>query len=138
MIETTTTVPAASSYRVAVRDDTPAGIARARDAARAFAESIELRPTAETAQTLTLLVSELTTNALRHGGGRFTLRLGTTADAVHIAVSDPSPLAPRERAPDLNGGTGGCGWHMIRRLASGVAVTGGPDGGKTIHVRLPR
>ncbi|WP_069169963.1 ATP-binding protein [Streptomyces griseus] len=137
MIETTTTVPAASSYRVVLQEDTPAGIARARDAARTFTESLRPEPTDETAQTLTLLVSELTTNALRHGGGRFTLRLGATADAVHVAVSDPSPLAPRERTPDLNGGTGGCGWHMIRRLASDVAVTGGPGGGKTVHIRLP-
>ncbi|WP_307123681.1 ATP-binding protein [Streptomyces sp. B1I3] len=138
MIETTTTVPAASANDFVVQDDTSAGIARARDTARAFADSLEPALPTETAQTLVLLVSELTTNALRHGGGRYTMGLDAAPDTVHISVSDASPSAPRVRAPDLRGGTGGCGWHMIRRLACGVAVTRGPGEGKTVHVHLPR
>ncbi|MEU1597996.1 ATP-binding protein [Streptomyces sp. NPDC005708] len=84
------------------------------------------------------MVSELATNALRHGGGRYTLQLVATADAVHVAVSDLNPALPRERAPDLNGGAGGFGWPMVRRLTSEVAISPGPGRGKTIHVRLPR
>ncbi|MEU1128028.1 ATP-binding protein [Streptomyces sp. NPDC005899] len=138
MIQATTMVPATSAGSFVLHGDTSAGIARARDTARAFADSLKPALSAETAQTLALLVSELITNALRHGGGRYTLELGAAPDAVYASVSDPSPSAPRERTPDLNGGTGGFGWHMIRRLARGVAVTKAPGGGKTIRVRLPR
>ncbi|MEU6012388.1 ATP-binding protein [Streptomyces sp. NPDC047453] len=84
------------------------------------------------------MVSELATNALRHGGGRYTLQLGATADAVHVAVTDLNPSPPRERAPDLGGGAGGFGWPMVRRLTSEATITAGPGRGKTIHARLPR
>nr|WP_197354037.1 hypothetical protein [Streptomyces bathyalis] len=45
------------------------------------------------------MVSELATNALRHGGGHYTLHLSATADAVNVAVSDLNPAPPRERTP---------------------------------------
>ncbi|MGW3151504.1 hypothetical protein ACWDG1_44230 [Streptomyces sp. NPDC001177] len=45
------------------------------------------------------MVSELTTNALRHGGGRYTLELSATADAVNLAVSDLNPAPPRDAHP---------------------------------------
>ncbi|MGW4567422.1 hypothetical protein ACWEN3_35225 [Streptomyces sp. NPDC004561] len=78
-------------------------------------------------------MSELTTIALRHGGGRCTLELGATADAVNVAASD---LYPRPRGyghPDLNGGAKGVGRPMVRRHTAP-----GPGRGKTIRVRLPR
>lgn len=133
--ETRTVTPSASAV---VEGDSPADIARARDVARTFAEGLDPAMAPETVQTLALVVSELATNALRHGGGRYALRLGATADAVTIAVSDPDPAPPRERAPDLNGGAGGFGWPMVRRLAGKVTITSGPGRGKTIHVRLLR
>ncbi len=73
---------------VVVEGDSPGDVARARDAARAFLDSLDPTPAAETAQTLALMVSELTTNALRHRGGRYTLELVATADAVNLAVND--------------------------------------------------
>ncbi|MGW0633911.1 ATP-binding protein [Streptomyces sp. NPDC002758] len=136
-METTRTAAPAGAL-VVVESDSPGGVASARDAARAFLDSLDPAPAAETAQTLALVVSELTTNALRHGAGRYTLELVATADAVYLAVSDLNPAPPRERAPDLNGGTGGFGWPMVRRLTSKVSITPDPDGrGKTIHARLP-
>ncbi|MFE9559068.1 ATP-binding protein [Streptomyces sp. NPDC006692] len=127
-----------TANRIVLTDDSLAGVSRARDAARAFVEGLTPAPEPETAEALGLVVSELTTNALRHGGGRYTLRLNATADWVDVAVSDVSPMLPRERTPDLNGGTGGFGWHMIRRLASDVNVVPIPRQGKTIRARLPR
>ncbi|MBT2471818.1 ATP-binding protein [Streptomyces sp. ISL-66] len=121
-----------------IKDDSKAGIRRARDIARHFAENLEPAPRPDTADTLALVVSELATNALRHGGGYYTLELSADRDGVSIAVSDPSPALPREREPDLNGGTGGFGWHMIRSLAHSVTITPGPECGKTIHALLPR
>ncbi|MFD4029170.1 ATP-binding protein [Streptomyces sp. NPDC058637] len=110
----------------------------AREAARTFACGLVPAPAPDTVDTLVLVVSELTTNALRHGGGQFTLELSATTDTVTVAISDPSPVPPRERAPDLNGGSGGFGWHMVRRLTTDLTVTPGPGAGKTIHARLSR
>ncbi|MEU1893806.1 ATP-binding protein [Streptomyces pristinaespiralis] len=88
--------------------------------------------------TLVLVVCELVTNALRHGGGRYTLRLSAGPHTVTAAVTDPSPTLPIGRPPDLTGTQGGFGWHMIRRLTSHLAITHTPGVGKTIHAQLPR
>ena len=90
------------------------------------------------ADTLVLVVSALVTNALRHGGGRYTLRLSAGPDTVTAAVSDPSPARPREHTPDLDGGSGGFGWHMTRHLTTHLTITTGPGYGKTIHAQLHR
>ncbi|KIZ19615.1 ATP-binding protein [Streptomyces natalensis] len=138
MNDTTTTHTTAPRPPVVLEDDSPAGIPRARGVARAFAGSLDPALDSEAAETLALVVSELATNGLRHGGGHYTLELSATADAVNVAVSDRNPAPPRERTPDLNGGTGGFGWHMIRRLADNVTITPGPGQAKTIHARLTR
>ncbi|GAP50570.1 ATP-binding protein [Streptomyces azureus] len=58
----------------AVRSTT--AIADARDTARAFLEGLQQPAVArDAADTVVLVVSELVTNALRHGGGRCTLEL---------------------------------------------------------------
>lgn len=43
------------------------------------------------AETVLLVVSEPVTNALRHGGGTYTLRSSDRPDAIEVAVDDPSP-----------------------------------------------
>lgn len=121
-----------------VRGVGPASIRRARAAARAFTGSLAPAPDPAMADTLVLVVSELVTNALRHGGGRYTLGLSAAPGTVTAAVSDPSPARPRERTPDPNAGAGGFGWRMVRRLASDLTITPGPGPGKTIQVQLTR
>ncbi|MFK4548345.1 hypothetical protein RKD29_007941 [Streptomyces tendae] len=113
MSETETTHTAPAARPVVVEDDSPAGIAHARDMARAFAANLDPAPPAETAETLALVVSELATNALRHGGGRYRMHLHADADALYVAMSDLNPALPRERTPDLNGR------HRRLRLAHG-------------------
>lgn len=137
-MNSTATTGAAAPAALVIEDDSPAGVARARDATRAFARSLDPALEAEAAETLTLVVSELATNAVRHGGGRYTLRLDATAESVHVAVSDPSSSPPRARTPDLSGGTGGFGWHMIRHLSDAVTTVPGPGRGKTVHAHLGR
>lgn len=83
-------------------------VAEARQAARSFLETLgqqALEP--EHADTVILVVSELVTNALRHGGGSYTLRPAVHPDTIEVAVEDSSPLPPRMRTPDLVDGTGG-------------------------------
>ncbi|MFI6345028.1 ATP-binding protein [Streptomyces sp. NPDC050560] len=121
-----------------VEDDCPFGIAHARDVARAFAESLVPPPAADRGETVAVVVSELVTNALRHGGGRYRMHLSADADAVHVAVGDLSPEPPRERDPDYTDGTGGFGWHMIRSLTSSVTVIPGPGRGKIVYAVIPR
>ncbi|MFD3653492.1 ATP-binding protein [Streptomyces sp. NPDC058620] len=116
-----------------------ASIARARESARAFLERLaQPAIAAEAAETVVLVVSELVTNALRHGGGTCTLDLTAHPDSIEVAVHDPSPQTPRMRTPDLNGGTGGFGWPMVNRLARATAVTRRTAGGKTVSALLAR
>ncbi|MFD9523328.1 ATP-binding protein [Streptomyces sp. NPDC059979] len=114
-------------------------VAEARQAARAFIETVgqpAIDP--EHADTVVLVVSELVTNALRHGGGTYTLRLAVHPHTIEVAVDDLSPHPPRMRTPDLDGGTGGFGWHMVNDLARATLVTPRPEGGKTVSALLAR
>ncbi|MEU0086200.1 ATP-binding protein [Streptomyces sp. NPDC006274] len=133
----TTPVPVTPAPTV-VRGASAAGIHRAREAARAFTARLHPPPDQALTDTLALVVCELVTNALRHGGGRYTLRLSAGPHSVTASVSDPSPALPRGRTADLTGARGGFGWHMVRRLTSHLAITRTPAPGKTIHARLPR
>ncbi|MBT2390658.1 ATP-binding protein [Streptomyces sp. ISL-1] len=113
-------------------------VADARESARDFLDGLVHPVTAEGADTVVLVVSELVTNALRHGGGTCTLDLRAHADSIEVAVHDPSPQTPRMRTPDLNGGTGGFGWPMVNRLARATTVTHRALGGKTVSASLAR
>ncbi|MFS0698215.1 ATP-binding protein [Streptomyces nitrosporeus] len=115
-----------------------ASVAGARDSTRDFLAGLAHPIPAEAADTVVLVVSELVTNALRHGGGTCTLELAAHPDTIEVAVHDGSPQVPRMRTPDLNGGTGGFGWPMVNRLARATAVTPAPHGGKTVSALLPR
>ncbi|WP_030716176.1 ATP-binding protein [Streptomyces sp. NRRL F-2580] len=113
-------------------------VAGARESARAFLDRLVHPIAAEAADTVVLVVSELVTNALRHGGGTCTLDLTARPDSIEVTVHDRSPRAPRMRTPDLNGGTGGFGWPMVNRLARATAVTRRAAGGKTVSALLAR
>ncbi|MFD4998345.1 ATP-binding protein [Streptomyces buecherae] len=113
-------------------------IAGARQSARAFLAGLTVPVAAENADAVVLVVSELVTNALRHGGGTCVLELTAHPDSIEVAVRDPSPRAPRMRIPDLNGGTGGFGWPMVNRLARAIALSPTASGGKTVSALLPR
>ncbi|MFI7238568.1 ATP-binding protein [Streptomyces cyaneofuscatus] len=114
-------------------------VADAREKARSFLEDLqEPTVTPAAADAVLLVVSELVTNALRHGGGSYTLRLIAHPDLIEVAVDDPSPQAPRTRTPDLTGATGGFGWRMVTHLARTTAVIHRPAGGKTVSAFLAR
>ncbi|MFJ8002606.1 ATP-binding protein [Streptomyces sp. NPDC096310] len=113
-------------------------VAAARESARAFLEGLADPIAAETADTVVLVVSELVTNALHHGGGTRTLDQAAPPDSIEVAVHDRSRQAPRMRTPELNGGTGGFGLPVVNHLARTNSVTRRPSGGKTVSALLAR
>lgn len=90
-------------------------LAGARESARDFLGGLLRLIAAEGVGAVVLVVSELVTNALRHGSGACT---PAHPDSIEVSVHGDGPKAPRMRAPDLNGGTGGCGWPMVDCLAA--------------------
>ncbi|WP_268247923.1 ATP-binding protein [Streptomyces sp. QHH-9511] len=116
----------------------PEAVAQARETTRTFMSTLHPAVDAQAAASVELVVSELVTNAVRHArGAAGSLCLQARADSITVDVMDADPRPPRERTPDLTGGTGGFGWPMVRNLATAVAVTTGTSG-KTVRAVLPR
>ena len=61
-----------------------------------------------------LLVSELATNAVRHGSGRIELGIAPTRRGLRFDVRDEGGGRPARRTP---GDTGGFGLHLVADLA---------------------
>ncbi|MEU3663919.1 ATP-binding protein [Streptomyces sp. NPDC032940] len=131
------TVPAGASERAAVTS--AAG-------ARAYAESAVRERWGDTDRgvreedvvDLLLVVSELVTNAIRHGDGLAGFEVRTTDEGVWIAVHDHSPVIPPavHAFPTRHHGSG-YGWPLVARLTCDVAVERRPEGGKTISALVP-
>ena len=79
-----------------------------------------------------LVVSELVSNAVRHGGGALALVLELTAGRVTVSVTDGSTLVPRRR---VDPGEGGRGLLLIEMLVERWGVAD-HDGGKRVWVLL--
>ncbi|MFJ4894787.1 ATP-binding protein [Streptomyces sp. M41(2017)] len=122
----------------ATADRPTPSLAGARKSTRRFLEGLHRPIGAKDADSILLVVSELVTNALRHGGGTCTLDLYAHPDSIEVAVHDHSRQAPHLRTPDLTGATGGFGWRMVNHLARATAVTRPAEGGKTVSALLPR
>ncbi|WP_405623133.1 ATP-binding protein [Streptomyces sp. NBC_00076] len=118
-------------------------------AARAYAQSVVREQWGAQSRTvreedlidLQLVVSELVTNAIRHGDGLAGFDVSPTAEGVRLAVHDHSATVP-----DVAYGSGalpvghhgnGYGWPLIIRLAREIGVEMRPEGGKTISVFVP-
>jgi anti-sigma regulatory factor (Ser/Thr protein kinase) len=82
-----------------------------------------------------LVASELTTNAILHGGGITDFHVDVEGPGVRVSVSDRSSALPVVRTPVGRDGrwrAGGHGWPIVCRLAHDVHVTDLPSGGKCI------
>jgi anti-sigma regulatory factor (Ser/Thr protein kinase) len=75
-----------------------------------------------------LLVSELVTNALIHGGGAPVLRLSCGEFRVRLEVGDARAEMPQPREPDADGGWG---LHVVQEIATGWG-TSPRAGGKVV------
>jgi anti-sigma regulatory factor (Ser/Thr protein kinase) len=90
----------------------------------------------QTGEDAALLVSELVTNALRHGDGAAVLRVVVTESEVQLSVTDSGDAEPRllPRDPDR---IGGLGLVVVDRIAADWGVASFP-GGKTVWAVLNR
>ncbi|WP_230193694.1 ATP-binding protein [Streptomyces sp. NBC_00080] len=90
---------------------------------------------------LLLVVSELVTNALRHGGGLAGFGMTPVRDGVRLAVRDHSDTVPAEvcgpGSRPAGHRVGGYGWPLVVRLARDIAIEKQNGGGKTISVFMP-
>jgi PAS domain S-box-containing protein len=100
----------------------------------------------ELVDTAALLVSELVTNALRHGGGPRELLVAVDGEGVDVGVRDASPRPPRPVVLDGPGATrvddgslseNGRGLLLVERLADSWGWRP-EDGGKLVWFRLDR
>ncbi|GAT67401.1 ATP-binding protein [Planomonospora sp. ID91781] len=78
-----------------------------------------------------LIVSELVTNAVRHGGAACALRLGGDGAHVYGELFDPGTGAPRMREADMEA-TGGRGLQIVDALAAEWGVSWPESGGKIV------
>lgn len=94
----------------------------------------------DTIETAVLLVSELTTNAVRHTASPvFVCRVAVHGGRVRIEVEDfgGTPDLPRRREPGP-GDVDGRGLLLVDALCEEWYVTAGPHGGRIVHVVLAR
>src|SRR3954454_24959595 len=105
-----------------------------RNAVAAHADHLGL-PADRTAD-LVLIVSELGSNAVRHGGGTGRLRLWATEAAVVCEISDAGPglrHGPPDARPDPSASNGRGLW-LVGRYADDFEVTVPPGGGTLVTV----
>lgn len=94
----------------------PTSVTLARHATRRHLTSDGISP--ELVDTAELLVSELTSNVVKHAGGRPTLRVFRRGDLIRIEVGDSRPgLVPVERDVDPDA-VAGRGLLLVSTLAA--------------------
>lgn len=90
------------------------GVAIARNHVRSALQSHD----PDIVDTVSLLVSELVTNALLHADSRPRLRIEHSADSVRVTVDDQSNNSPEVRHPSPTDGKRGRGLLLVDALAS--------------------
>ncbi|MFF5389998.1 ATP-binding protein [Streptomyces sp. NPDC013012] len=85
-----------------------------------------------------LLVSEVVTNAFRHGGVPYELRLDRVGGRLWVQVSDTSPVRPRPHGPHRPSRSSGHGLYLLERLSAAWGCVP-RDGGKAVwfEVEVP-
>jgi two-component sensor histidine kinase len=122
----------------------PASVSAARTYVLSTLAEWGLPPTTDTAETVRLIVSELTTNAVQHTLGQsptFTVDIELDRDEqLRIGVTDSHPRFPK-RLPAAVQQDNGRGMVIIRWLAAEyggkLRVRPTREGGKTVSIELP-
>ncbi|MDP9342587.1 MAG: ATP-binding protein [Actinomycetota bacterium] len=100
--------------------------------ARAAVAELEEELPPEVLDDVRLVVSELVTNSVRHGGAgpaeRVQLRITLEESIVRLEVSDPGPGPPTGRPEPRSDQTGGWGLLVVDRVADRWGVRPGRPG----------
>lgn len=89
------------------------------------------------AESVTLLVSEVVTNAVVHASSDVEVLIRLNADAAVVEVTDTSDSAPVPRDAD-DEATSGRGMALVDALARSWGVRPAPGGGKTVWFEVAR
>jgi anti-sigma regulatory factor (Ser/Thr protein kinase) len=112
---------------------TPEAVPRLRRDVAAWARTTGVGEA--TIDDVSLVVTELATNAVRHGSGpRMRVVVGRIGDAIDLRVDDDGPSASPEPPPAP--GDHGRGLAIVRAVGGDVTLDHGPNG-TSAHVRLP-
>jgi anti-sigma regulatory factor (Ser/Thr protein kinase) len=126
--------PVPDRVRVPLRDDLRAP-AQARRAVRDVLLSWRLP---ELVDAVVLAVSELVTNALRHGRPPVHLVLHRERACVRLDVHDGRPpVPPSDRRPASDEAESGRGLQIVHALAVDVGCERVPGDGKVVHASFP-
>jgi anti-sigma regulatory factor (Ser/Thr protein kinase) len=109
-------------------EPTPPAVSYLRTSARSY---LETHGASAILDPVLLLLSELATNAVRHGGEPISVSLVVDDDQVHIEVDDESPDLPRLMPLDPYR-VGGNGMRLVDALASSWGVRREAGDGKTV------
>lgn len=93
----------------------------ARRARQVVEETLRSWDRADVADVVTLLTSELVTNALLHGGGPIELAIDCDDDLIRVAVTDTGRAQPEPRHP-ADDEPGGRGLALVESLAASWGV----------------
>lgn len=122
--------PVSTAVEVFAREFTAADVTDLRHDLRRHAATAGLRDDA--LDDFVAAVNELVTNAVRHGGGRGSLRLALDADTLIGDVSDRGEgfagALPSTAGPPPADIPGGRGLLLARRLTDTLLISDGPDG----------
>ena len=95
--------------------------------ARSFTEGTLAGTDPDTLQSIVLMVSELSTNAVRHAGSEFRVDIASEDGAVRVVVADRGLGVPVMRAPTHEEPTGR-GLRIIDRLSDDWGTADAPTG----------
>jgi histidine kinase-like protein len=104
--------------------------------ARLAHPSLASRSTEDAREGLLLVFEELSSNALRHGGGAVQAVIVANAAGWLIVLSDEAPQRPPQPAVDRDPALGGMGLPMVAQLSSDYGWIGEP-GRKHVWASLP-
>lgn len=100
-------------------------------ARRAVADHMAAAGAGEEVELVTLLVSEVVSNAVLHGAEPRSIAVDVSEDTIHVEVSDGTPVDPVVRPVDT-GRVSGNGMRIVEGLSTAWGVHHDPDGGKRV------